>query len=242
MTGHTRIRRKVTETGTHTYLYPSYSCSNGVKSGGCRQIPIPRDNLEQAIVRILDQDAFAPERPRDLEEALRRVLRRERVGEDVANLRRLQARERMLGDAVAKGARRLLEVPDDVLPEARDALAGMKAELEGVRAAVAAEEARAAAKVDVEERVSAALDRIRSLDAALKGSQATLEQKREALRRLLRPREGKYPIVIYFDFAARQGWRNRLKRATVAHLSLRRATVAPKLVAGVGFEPTTSGL
>ena len=142
---------------------------------------------------------------------------------------------------VAEGARRLLTIPSELLADVRDALAALKAEHEGVRAAIARERSRALSNASADDQVRATLDEIRSLEPVLKNPAVPLERRREVLRRLLPAPKGKSPIVVFFDFDAGQGWKRALKEATVAHLSLRQATVASKLVAGTGFEPATSG-
>ncbi len=243
MTGSTRVRRKTTGGETKTYLYPGYSCAGAKAAGDCRQVAVPRDNLERAIFRILDDEVFAPEAIEQLEAALARAIARRRTGGDASSTRRhLERRVAELERQVADGARRLLDIPDELVADVREALAAKKAELEGARAAFEEERSRnRTASVD-DDRVRDTLDEIRSLEPVLKNKSVSLERRREVLRRLLPAPKGKSPIVIHFDFAAGRGWKQTLKRATVAHLSLRQATVAPKMVAGAGFEPATSGL
>ena len=76
MTGSTPTRTKVSGGEKKIYRYPGYSCSNGRKSGDCRQVAVPRDNLERAILRILDREVFAPDALELLEAALRRAVER----------------------------------------------------------------------------------------------------------------------------------------------------------------------
>ena len=70
----------------------------------------------------------------------------------------------------------------------------------------------------------------------------SLERRREVVRRRLPSPQGKFPIVTYFDFSAPQGWKNRMQESTVAHLSRRPATVAPRLAAGARYADAARSL
>jgi hypothetical protein len=100
----------------------------------------------------------------------------------------------------------------------------MKAELEGLRAAL--ENARAHSVKGIGSPEVAIRETVKDVRAASKEIHdlaQTLERRREALRRFLPTQNGERPIRIEFDFATGTGWRRAMTRATVRHLSLRRA-------------------
>jgi DNA invertase Pin-like site-specific DNA recombinase len=241
MNGSTRTKVKRNGRGVKRYAYPGYVCSGGVKSKGCRQVSIPRDGLEKAVLRILDSEVFSPGEIARLEYALRDEMKRRAKGSDSETFRNLEKRERDLASRVSEGARRLLSVESALVPDVRDALSGMKAELEGVRAAL--ESARSQDAKDwskPEDLIRATIEETRAVSKTIRDPSQSLERRREALRRFLPARNGERPIRIEFDFAAGTGWRRAMTRATVRHLSLRRArraspgtgAVAPNVVAG----------
>ena len=86
------------------------------------------------------------------------------------------------------------------------------------------------------------IDSFRSMVGILRDPTFPLERRREVLRRFLPIRDGVRPIRVYFDEGAQRGWRKALKRVTVRHISVRTGDMTPKMVAGAGFEPATSGL
>ena len=241
MNGMTRTKVKRNGSGVKRYAYSGYVCSGSGKSKGCRQISIPRDGLEKAVIRILENEVFSPEGIVRLESALREGMIRRTGRNDSETIKHLETREKALSESVAEGARRLLSVEAALVPDVRNALSGMKAELEGVRAAL--ENARTHSVKGIgssEVAIRETVEGVRAASKEIRDPAQTLERRREALRRFLPTRNGERPIRIEFDFAAGSGWRRAMTRATVRHLSLRRAglglpgekAVAPKMVAG----------
>ncbi len=81
--------------------------------------------------------------------------------------------------------------------------------------------------------VEATLGPIRSMATLLNDSTASIERRREVLRRLLPAGpNGERPIRVEFDLTAGRGWRRAFKRATVRHLSVRNKTKVESVVAG----------
>ncbi len=232
MTGAARVRHKKTESGKRSYEYPGYVCSRGVKLGGCRQIALPRDALESAVLGLLNEQVFSDACRSRLESSVRRALQKGTSETEGGRLRRLGKREQELAGQVAEAARRMLTVPESVIPEAESAVVAMKAELEGVRAALSEEKNRSRKNVDVERAVRECLAEVNSLEEVLTDPTVPLERRRNALAQLLRPENGQRPIVAEFEFDKGRGWRKSLKRVTVTHLSLYQETVAPLMVAG----------
>jgi site-specific DNA recombinase len=252
MNGTTRTRVKRFRGEMRRYTYPGYVCSGGVKAKGCRQIAVPSAALEKAVIRLLENDVFSPEGIRALKKGIRLEMGSPRGNGGFGSVSDLESREKELSRKVSDGARRLLEVDESLIPDVRDALVGMKAELEGIRAAL--EEARrnasALKNATADERVAEAVAEVRRMAEALRDPAEPIECRREVLRRLLPRKNCQRPIRVQFDLEAGDGWRRTLRRATVTHYSLRRGErtipggkeVAPKVVAGTGVEPVTCGL
>jgi hypothetical protein len=132
----------------------------------------------------------------------------------------LEKREESLAARVADGARRLLEVDPDLVPDVRKALAEVKADLESVRESLAARRRALRPITNADDLVARTLDAFRSMATILRDPSVPLERRREVLRRLLPRRGDERPIQIHIDPKAKKGWRNALKRVVVRHLGI----------------------
>jgi len=203
-----------------------------LRAKGCRQIGVPVPAVEGTVLRILDQEIFAPAALARLEAALRREFAARASRPNTSSLPTLEKRERTLAQRVAEGARRVLEVDAEIVADVKTALAEMRQELEGVRRAIEAEKRSTHVGVDVEATVAQVLGTFRSMAETLHTPSVPLEKRREVLRRLLPTRDGDRPIKFYFDSTAELGWRKALKRAAVRHISLRTDNMFKTVVAG----------
>lgn len=223
MTGQTRIRKKELAAGEHTYEDPIYVCAGGLRAKGiCRQIGLPRDASERAVLRVLDEEVFAPEGLDLLEAAIRRECDLRRAVPRVDAAADLERRERELAQRVAAVARRILSVDESVVGEVRAALNEAKADLERVRATLEAARRATPGTVAADDVIAALVGPMRSMATILRDPGTPLNQRREFLRRFLPPGpNGVRPIQVEFDLKAERGWRNSLRRVTIRHLSVR---------------------
>jgi DNA invertase Pin-like site-specific DNA recombinase len=248
MVGTTRTRRKVVAGQEKTYSDPTYVCGGTLHTKGrCRQIAIPRDGFERAILKVLDEEIFCEESLERLEAAMRRELARRGGDQNGDAVAALEAREIDLAHRVAEGARRMLSVDESLLPEVRGALSELKDDLQRVRAALDARRREKCPAGDLDGLIQATIDGFRSSASILRDPTFSLERRREVLRRFLPVRNEKRPIQVHFDMSAPRGWRKSMTKVSVRHLSHNRRNTSTNnslgsLVAGAGFEPATSGL
>ncbi|MBL8841960.1 MAG: recombinase zinc beta ribbon domain-containing protein [Planctomycetes bacterium] len=254
--GTRRTRRKVVAGAEKLYVDVIYVCAGSLRqTGRCRQVALPRDALEGAILRVVDEEILGGDGLTRLERALRDELARRAGIDRSGELAALEKREADLTQQVTDAARRMLRVDEALLPEAREAAAEMKRDLERVRRSLETARSSARASTGGEDSIRRLLDSLRSMRGVLADRTFPLERRREVLRRFLPKRGDERPIRVEFDPTAKRGWRNALKRVTVRHLTTRAVTRTEtgavtdgaglsqaSVVAGVGFEPTTSGL
>ena len=247
MVGTTRTRRKLVGGAEKVYADPLYVCAGTLRATGrCRQVGLPRDGFERAVLRVLHEEIFGAEAMARLEHQLRREVERRRTVGASDGVAALERRALDLTNRIAEGARRLLLVGEDLIAEVNVALAELKDELRRVQSAIEAKRRTATVPADGEKLVRQTLDGFRSIADVLRDPTFPLERRREVLRRLLPTRDGVRPILVDVDVTAPRGWRRALRRVTVRCLTSRteakRERVVGSLVAGAGFEPATSGL
>lgn len=217
-----------------TYVDPMYVCSGTLRAKGrCRQVGLPRDGFERAVLRIVDEELLRPEALARLEHQLRLAVERRQAGDRSDGIAALEQRELDLKNRIAEGARRILQVGDELIVEVKAALAELKADLQRVQAQIEAKRRHATLEIDGEALVRATLDEFRSMSVVLRDPTFPLERRREVLRRFLPTRDGVRPIRIEIDVTAPPGWRRALKRVTVRCLTTRNPAKDER---GLGFE------
>ena len=187
--------------------------------------------FENAILRVLDEEVLCEEGLVRLAAALRDEVAARKATKAADVPANLKKREKELEQQITNGARRLLQVDDNPVPDLRNALAELMAELERVRRSIEHDDRANRDEVSADEMVQRTMSTLRSMAAALHDRSVPLDRRREVLRRLLPMRDGKRPITFDFDFSAGRGWRRALRRVTVRHLSVRRR-LSTKMVAG----------
>jgi hypothetical protein len=222
MVGTTRTRRKLVGGAEKVYADPLYVCAGTLRATGrCRQVGLPRDGFERAVLRVLDEEIFGSDALARLEHQLRREVDRRRTIGASDGISALERRELDLTNRIAEGARRLLMVGENLISEVNAALAELKDELQRVQAAIDAKRRTAKLAADGEDLVRLTLDGFRSMASVLSDPTFSLERRREVLRRLLPSRDGVRPIRVDIDVTAPRGWRRALKRVTVRCLTSR---------------------
>jgi recombinase-like zinc beta ribbon protein len=137
MVGTTRTRKKMVGGAEKTYSDPLYTCSATLRATGrCRQVALPRDGFEKAVMRILDEEIFCTDALARLEQQLRLQVARRSAGAANDGIPALERRELDLTNKIAEGARRLLQTDESLVPEVRAALGELKDDLERVRATI----------------------------------------------------------------------------------------------------------
>ena len=200
---------------------PRYVCNGTLRSGGgCRQVPIPRDVFERAVLQILEEELLSEPALARLELRMRRIAaaRRSRPTDD--GIPALEKREKELAARVADGARRLLLIEQSLMPEVKAALTKIKDDLEGVRTTLAAKRRARRLAANGEDSVAKTIADFRSMAAVLRDATVPLERRREVLRCLLPKRGKERPIRVVIDPKAKKGWKNALKRILVRHLAI----------------------
>ena len=226
---------------------PQYFCGGTLRAKDrCRRVGIPRDLLEAAILRILDEVVFRPEALAKLEERLRRQLARRRATPIEDGIAPVERRERDLQRQIADGARRMLLVDPSLIPDLNAALAELKDELTRVQRDLESRRRAASATEDGERTIRETLDRFRSMASVLRNPSLPLEQRKDVLRRLLPIRDGVRPIRVHIDLGAPPGWRKALKRVQVRHVSFADRPPAGDasgfVVSPAGVEPAACAL
>jgi hypothetical protein len=200
---------------------PRYVCNGTLRNANsCRQVPIPRDGFERAVLRILDEELLSEPALVRLEKQMRRIVAARNARPKDDGIPALEKREKHLAARVTDGARRLLEVDADLVPDVRKALAEVKADLESVRESLAARRRALRPITNAEDLVARTLASFRSMATLLRDPSVPLERRREVLRRLLPKRGDERPIQVHIDPKAKKGWRHALKRVVVRHLGI----------------------
>jgi len=234
LVGTTRTRRKMVAGAMKTYADPLYVCAGTLRAKGvCRQVGLPRDGFERAVLRIVDEELLRPEALARLEHHLRLALARRSTADASDGIAALEKRELELKNRIAEGARRILQVGDDLVPEVRTAIGELKDDLQRVRTTIEAKRRNATLAADGESHVRATLDQFKSMAAILRDPTFPLERRREILRRLLPMRDGARPIQVEIHPDAPRGWRRALKRVIVRCLTTRRPAKDERVV---GFQ------
>jgi hypothetical protein len=224
MVGTTRTRKKMVGGAEKTYSDPLYTCSATLRATGrCRQVALPRDGFERAVLRIVDEELLRPEALARLEQHLRLQVARRSAGGAGDGIPALERRELDLTNQVAEGARRLLQVEPSLVPAVKTALTELKDELQRVQASLESRRHATNLAADGERMVQETVDAFRTMASVLRDPTFPLERRREVLRRLLPKRDGVRPILVYIDPKAGRGWRKALKRVVVRHLTTRDA-------------------
>jgi recombinase/recombinase-like zinc beta ribbon protein len=233
MVGTTRTRRKTVAGAEKVYVDPMYVCCGTLRAKGrCRQVGLPRDGFERAVLRIVDEELLRPEALARLEQRLRLAVDRRHAGDASDGIAALERRALDLKNRIAEGARRILQVGDEFVVEVKAAIGELKEELQRIEAAIAAKREHATLAADGEDRVRTTLDEFRTMSTVLRDPTFPLERRREALRRLLPTRDGVRPIRVEIHVDAPAGWRRALKRVVVRCLTSRSAAKDER---GVGF-------
>jgi hypothetical protein len=199
---------------------PQYVCGGTLRAKDrCRRVGIPRDVLEPAILRILDEEILRPEALAHIERHLRQqVARASNSGKDDGRAA-LERREAQLRQQIADSARRLLMVDDSLMVDVKAALAELKENLRSVQTSLESKRRASGLAADGERVARETIDGFRSMAAVLRDPTLPLERRREVLRRLLPYRDGVRPIRVFIDVDAPRGWRNALTRLVVRHLT-----------------------
>jgi hypothetical protein len=219
--GTVRSRPRVVDGKEVSLPDPRYVCNGTLRNAdSCRQVPIPRDGFEHAVLRVLDEELLGEKALARLEQHLRRIVAARNARPRNDGIPALERREKDLAARVADGARRLLQVDESLIPDVKAALAEIKEDLENVRATLAARRRAQRPATNGEDLVAKTLEAFRSMAAVLRDASVPLERRREVLRRLLPKRGDERPILVHIDPKAKKGWRNALKRVVVRHLGI----------------------
>ena len=219
--GTSRMRRTVHLGKETAEAEPQYVCGGTLRAKDrCRRVGLPRDGFERAVLKILEEEIFRPEALARLEEQLRQDVARRGAAVSADSVAALEERERELATQLADGARRMLQVGEELVPELKAALQELKAQHQRIRASLEARRREADLAVDGESAVREALDRLRTMASVLRDPTFALERRKDVLRQLLPKQNGIYPIRVVIDPKAKPGWRRALKRVIVRHLTV----------------------
>lgn len=188
--------------GTHQYKTIVYRCGKYAQRGlkGCDANTIHEAPLLRAIAEKLQAAMINP----DTVAALRaEVARQETEMYDPATRASLEQRLTELDGRITRGEARLLEIPGDMLAGAVEAVRGLKAERDGVKAELAKIDARMQPSRDLERAINEITGRVHRMREVMeKGDPADV---RAVLRSVITK------VVLHFDRTPPKSERGRTR-------------------------------